>query len=122
VHLYVLQPTETGPGVKGHYDGGLIGSYQTHSSLIAGAYGLDGLPKLALMEAPITGNGVPLFTFIDYETAAEQFKTMDLAMNQWVLGPTVADSGYMANIYGNNPNDQGRDYMRGIGDVPNLGF
>jgi MYXO-CTERM domain-containing protein len=121
VHLYVLQPTVDGPGVKGHYDGGLIGSYQTHSAIIAGLYGTDGLPKLALLEAPITGNSVPLLTFIDYEPTGETFKTLDMAMNQWVLGKGKADSGLMANLYGNNPNDQGRDYMRGIGNVANPG-
>lgn len=121
VHLYVLQPTDTSPGVKGHYNEGLIGSYQTHSALVAGGYGIDGKRRFALMEAAITGNGVPLLSFIDYDPTAEKFTPMDTTTNQWVLGPTVADSGYLSNIYGNNPNDQGRDYMRGIGDVPNPG-
>jgi MYXO-CTERM domain-containing protein len=121
VHFYVLQPTDTSPGVKGHYDEGLIGSYQTHSAIVAGGYGVDGVRRLGLMEAAITGNGVPLLTFIDYEAQAEKFTAMDMTMNQWVLGATVADSGHMANIYGNNPNDQGRDYMRAIGDVANPG-
>jgi MYXO-CTERM domain-containing protein len=60
-------------------------------------------------------------SFIEYDPSGEKFTPMDTTLNQWVLGPTVADSGYLANIYGNNPNDQGRDYMRGIGDVPNPG-
>jgi MYXO-CTERM domain-containing protein len=121
VHLYALQPTEAGPGVKGHFSSASLGSYQTHSALVAGGYGIDGTRRFGLLEAAITGNGVPMMSFIDYDPIAETFAPLDPAVNEWVLGPTIADSGFLSNLYGNNPNDQGRDYMRGIGDVPNPG-
>jgi MYXO-CTERM domain-containing protein len=40
--------------------------------------------------------------------------------NQWPIG-YYGDSGHIANIYGQNPNTQGRDFLRCIGDVPNPG-
>jgi MYXO-CTERM domain-containing protein len=40
------------------------------------------------------------------------------------LWPTAfyGDSGHLANWYGRNPMRQGRDFLRCIGDVPNLGY
>ena len=41
--------------------------------------------------------------------------------DEWVVGAYNGDSGYIANKYGQNPNTQGRDFLRCIGNVPNPG-
>ena len=118
-HIYILEPTVDGPGVKAHMSG--IGVYQTHSAIVAGKYSDAGQPFVGLFEASITGSGIPAVTFLNYDSAAQQFGSVDTIKNQWVVGATPSDSGYLANIYGANPGDQGRDFLRGIGDVPNPG-
>lgn len=117
-HIYILEPSDIGPNVRAHQDG--IGVYQTHSAVFAGAYGQDGRTFLAHFEAAITGSGVPAVTFASYDSAAQKL-LIDTVKDQWVVGPTMSDSGYLANIYGANPNTQGRDFMRAISNVPNPG-
>jgi MYXO-CTERM domain-containing protein len=117
-HVYILQPNDETAGVKAHAEA--VGVYQTHSSIFAGRYGDKGDTYLGIYEAAITGSGVPAITFASYDSAAQQI-TIDAAADQWVVGPTNADSGYLANLYGANPGKQGRDFMRGIADVPNPG-
>ncbi len=49
-----------------------------------------------------------------------QFKVNESADN-WTIG-FYGDSGLIANLYGANPNNQGRDFLRCYGDVKNPGF
>ncbi len=117
-HVYILEPSDLGPNVRSHSEG--IGVYQTHSAIFSGAYGEKGEIYLGIFEAAITGSGVPAITFASYDSAAQKL-LVDPIKDQWVVGPTNADSGYLANIYGANPNTQGRDFMRAIANVPNPG-
>jgi hypothetical protein len=114
-HLYVIEPSDSGYVEKSHKVG--VGTYQTHAAVCAGAYGVDGLRHIAIMGAPNTGVGLPGIQFARYDSQTDLVadKTM-----QWAIG-YYGDSGYIANIYGQNPNQQGRDFLRCIGDVPNPG-
>lgn len=117
-HLYVLEPDDLGPNVRTVKDA--IGPYQSHASICSGGYGLDGQPRIGVFDASITGSGLATITFAKYDAAAQQLSA-DTQKDEWVVGPYNGDSGYIANLYGQNPNTQGRDFLRCIGDVPNPG-
>jgi uncharacterized protein (TIGR03382 family) len=68
--------------------------------------------------AAVTGNGQPLVQFFGYGPGGI---LADAFHNTWVAG-WYADSGKLANLYGQNPGTNGRDFLRCIGDVPNPGF
>jgi MYXO-CTERM domain-containing protein len=114
-HLFVIEPSDTGYIENAHKVG--LGSYQTHAAICAGGYGVEGKRHIAIMGAPITGVGLPGIQFALYESQTDL--VADKA-NQWPIG-YYGDSGHLANIYGQNPNTQGRDFLRCIGDVPNPG-
>jgi uncharacterized protein (TIGR03382 family) len=116
-HVYVLLPDDHGPHVQGEVQG--IGLNQVHASICTGGYGPDDQLHAAIFDASITGAGV----------AAAQMARFDVPNRSLVpvgnprsLGAYNGDSGYLANLYGQNPNRQGRDFMRCIGDVPNPGY
>jgi hypothetical protein len=125
-HLYVLSPDDAGPHVLGERAG--IGSYQAHATVCAGHFGQGSAaaPAVGVFEAPITGGGLPLLTLARFDrvTVAEDPATtmMPRVMASRVLGGERADSGYLSNLYGRNPKNQGREFLRCIGDVPNPGF
>ena len=117
-HLYMLAPNDAGPNMEASKEA--LGPYQAHASICAGRYGLEGEPRVGIFDASITGSGLATISFPKYDAAA---KTIDLdkVKDEWVVGAYNGDSGFIANIYGNNPNTQGRDFLRCIGDVPNPG-
>src|SRR5262249_14883809 len=121
-HLYVLEPSDTdGPGaagVKASVSG--VGVFQTHTAIISGKYGEKGERHVGLFEAPITGGGVPVLSFLGYDAGGQKWRPLD-ERDQWIVGPGSGDSGNLANQYGANPSTHGRDLIRGIGDVPNPG-
>ena len=116
-HDYVIEPQAESFLIKDHKT--MLGSYHTHSAICAGAYGTEGKRHFGIFGAPITGNGQPAFQLLSYEgnTGIAQDKTM----NKWVVG-WYADAGKLANLYGPNPNTQGRDFLRCLGDIPNPGY
>jgi len=114
-HLYILEPSDGGIVEKAHQKG--VGTYQTHAAICGGKYGETGERAVAVMGAPITGVGQPGFQFANYSST--QGLTVD-PTQQWVIG-YYGDSGHLANLYGANPKNQGRDFLRCIGDVPNPG-
>jgi MYXO-CTERM domain-containing protein len=114
-HLYVIEPSDSGYIENAHKVG--LGSYQTHAAICAGGYGASGKRHIAIMGAPITGVGLPGLQMASYD--AQTDLVADKA-NQWPIG-YYGDSGHIANIYGQNPHTQGRDFLRCIGDVPNPG-
>lgn len=117
--IYMLEPTEAGPNVRAI--GSDYGIHAVHGAIVAGAYSETGKTWVGVFEAPITGSALPVISFFDYDSTALKFNEIDTNKNQWVAGGTYADSGYLANIYGNNPGTQGREFMRAIGNVPNPG-
>lgn len=119
VHLYVLEPNNVDEGLKANISN--LGVYQTHTAVISGKYGEKGETFVGLFEAPITGSGVPAISFLSYDASNQKLNPLNEERDQWIVGPNVGDSGKIANLYGANPGKQGRDFMRGIGDVPNPG-
>ncbi|MEP7121825.1 MAG: MYXO-CTERM sorting domain-containing protein [Byssovorax sp.] len=114
-HLFVIEPSDSGYIEKSHKVG--LGTYQTHAAICSGGYGVDGKRNIAIMAAPITGVGLPGIQMASYDSNTDV--VADKA-NLWPIG-YYGDSGHIANIYGQNPNTQGRDFLRCIGDVPNPG-
>lgn len=119
-HVWILEPTADGPGVKAHTMGNAI--YSTHSTLLTGNYGENGENVLAIFEASPTNSGTAAISFLRYDPAALAFKPVDTQMDQWVASTRYADSGKLSNMYGANPNTQGRDFLHGIGGVKNPGY
>jgi hypothetical protein len=117
-HLLVLRPDDAGPNMEASKES--LGPYQAHASICAGRYGLDGTPRVGIFDASITGSGLATISFAHYDSAAKSL-SLDKQKDEWVVGAYNGDSGFIANIYGNNPNTQGRDFLRCLGDVPNPG-
>ena len=118
-HIYILEPNADGPNEKSHAMG--MGIHAVHTAIVTGPYSESGKPFIGLFEAAITGSAPPVISFMDYDSAAFKINEVDTSKNRWVAGATNADSGYLANIYGNNPGNQGREFMRVVGNVPNPG-
>jgi MYXO-CTERM domain-containing protein len=117
--IYTLLPDDEGAHIQTDATVDGIGVNQVHATACSGKYGPQGAWHVAVFDASITGSGVAAVALARYDIAQGQL--VRLARNQ-ILGGYNADSGYLANLYGQNPNDQGRDYLRCIGDVPNPGF
>ena len=115
--IYVLEPDDTGPNIRNNISD--IGMNQVHATLCAGHFGENNEPHLAVFDASITGSGFAAAHFAKFDPIANNLSPVD---TDRVLGGYNGDSGYLANIDGQNPNDQGRDFMRCMGDLPNPGF
>jgi len=94
------------------------GHYQAHAAMCTGAHGPDGVQAGILVEASISNSGPGVLTPIYYNDA-DNLQTEGSAK---VTSPYTADSGELANLYGNNPNTQGRDFVSCVGDIPNPGY
>lgn len=115
-YLYMIQPSDAGIGFQQKLDA--VGEYQAHSSLCSGAYGVDGKPTMAVFDASITGSGLAQMQMIQYDPTTKAF----LPIEKRAASSENGDSGYLANIYGQNPHQQGRDFLKCMGDVPNPGY
>ncbi|MBM4358389.1 MAG: hypothetical protein FJ096_09800 [Deltaproteobacteria bacterium] len=97
-----------------------VGLNEAHTGLCSGGFGTEGQRYAVAYNAPITGAGQPGAQLVGYDPVTKNV-SVDRQRDYFTVG-YAGDSGYLANIYGQNPNDQGRDYLRCIGDVPNPGF
>lgn len=116
-HLLVVQASPESLLIN-HQERDLQFSWQTHSSLCTGRYGVDGDMHMAVMGAPVTGVGQPKMNMVKY--SSETGITVD-PNAEWITAQ-YGDSGYLANMNGANPGNQGRDFLHCIGDVPNPGY
>jgi MYXO-CTERM domain-containing protein len=115
----VVTVDDNGMQIKGKREG--VGLNQSHSGLCSGQFGVDGGSLAAVVyDAPITGAGQPGAQIVRYDAVSKKIE-YDPQKEYYSVG-FVADSGHLANVYGQNPNVQGRDFMRCIGDIPNPGF
>jgi MYXO-CTERM domain-containing protein len=114
--LWVLEASDTG-FVRLAESDDLDISWQTHASICTGAYGVDGEKHIGVVGAPVTGAGQPTMQMVQYLDN----KLLVDKRNEFITAP-AGDSGHLANIYGANPNNQGRDFMFCAGDIPNPGF
>jgi hypothetical protein len=113
--LITMQPDEIGPNVRSVISS--LGSYQAHAGLCSGSYGTDATMHAAIFEAPISGTSIPMATLARFDPSQGLYMG-----KSEVVAYRLADSGYIANQYGANPNNQGRDFLKCIGDVPNPSF
>jgi MYXO-CTERM domain-containing protein len=66
------------------------------------------------------GNGLGMATPV---VGASTTGSMSMQiMEQRAVNSENGDSGYISNIYGRNPNNQGRDFLRCIANVANPGY
>ena len=117
--LYTLLPDDDGAHIQTDATVDGIGVNQVHATACSGQYGPVGNWHIAVFDASITGSGLASVALARFDIPTQRLER--LPTNQ-ILGGQLADGGYLANIYGQNPNNQGRDFMRCIGDVPNPGF
>ena len=115
--LLVVQASKTALIIS-HQEKDLAFSWQTHSSLCTGRYGAEGDIHMAVMGAPVTGVGQPKMNMVKYD--ASSGITIDKNA-EWITAQ-YGDSGYLSNMNGANPGNQGRDFLYCIGDVPNPGY
>jgi hypothetical protein len=118
VRLYVVQVSDTGLQIKAVKMG--AGNYSTHVGLCDGQYGQGNgsdYNHAMLFEASITGVGAPNTVPFAWDANLKQIKQRP----SWAVSPS-ADGGYLPNLYGANPNDQGREFMRCLGDIPNPAY
>lgn len=115
--MYTLLPDTAGPHTQNIFES--IGANQVHATTCTGKFGAEGKLHAAVFDASITGSGFAQVQFAKFDILGSTLATVG---NAQVLGAYPGDSGYLANLYGNNPNTQGRDFMRCIGDIPNPGF
>jgi MYXO-CTERM domain-containing protein len=123
VYFNVVTATDNGMQIKSQKTN--IGPYQTHPGLCSGRFGTVGAGEeapmhAALLQAPITGAGQPALQYVQYDAVSKNI-LVDTNYKYWTVG-WYADAGYLANIYGQNPNDQGRDYLRCMGNIPNPAY
>lgn len=115
-HLYTLAPDDLGAHMESEVDS--VGPYQAHATICAGRWGQEATPIVGLFDASITGGGLAVLTAAKWDAAAMKLAAFD----DHVAGAHNGDSGYIANIYGQNPGNQGRDFLRCLGDVANPGY
>lgn len=115
--IAALEVDDTGPSIRSTAEG--VGLNQVHGTICAGAYGTDGALHSAVFDASITGTGPAAIQMIRFNV---QNRSIDKVGRTLSVGAYNGDGGYLANLYGNNPNTQGREFMRCIGDVPNPGY
>jgi MYXO-CTERM domain-containing protein len=117
-HLYMLERNGDNIIRAGEITG--AAAHQTHAGLCAGNYGEQGAPAVAVFSAAPTGIGRAAMVMLNYEEATKSFK-YDPKGDLWPVA-WYGDSGHLSNWYGRNPMNQGRDFLRCIGGVPNPGY
>jgi len=118
--IWIVEPTDDTLGIRAHHEF-MDAIYHTHATLITGMVGDTGETALGVYEAPPTPSGNAVVSFLKYDPASLSFH-MDAYTDQWIVSPLAADSGLLSNLYGGNPTTQGRNFLHGVGDVPNPGF
>ena len=120
-HLSIASPTDTGlnlvsatPVASG------LGSYQSHSAMCTTQFGTNPQPAVVVMDTPFDDNGVAMLQFATL-TGTGAAMTMTPGVKK-VASSDPSSGGLLANLYGQNPNNQGRDFMNCIGDVANPGY
>ena len=96
------------------------GHYQAHGAMCSSSHGPDGVQAGIIVESSITNSGPAVVTPMYYGSGEAAQKVVEGPTK--VGTPWTGDSGELANLYGNNPNTQGRDFVECIGSVPNPGF
>jgi MYXO-CTERM domain-containing protein len=97
-----------------------VGVHQSHATICGGQYGEGGKPAIAAIGAAKAGVGRGHAAMVTFDPGTQSFaynEKEDLWPATW-----YSDSGKLANLYGRNPMEQGRDFMSCIGGVKNPGY
>jgi MYXO-CTERM domain-containing protein len=118
-HMFLASPTDTalnvGPMASGY------GSYQSHSAMCTTSFGAGTpQPTAVVMDTPRDDNGVAMLHFIGFNGTTQMAAMMPGIKK--VASAEASSGGLLSNLYGQNPNNQGRDFMNCIGDVANPGY
>jgi MYXO-CTERM domain-containing protein len=104
-------------------DGALPTMDPTHAGICGGQFGIDEAGgtdwRAILIGGSINGNPNTLSTA---QTVAWNYDQRRAMPDRSYGLPGAIDSGWLSNIYGQNPNNQGRNFISCIGDVPNPGY
>lgn len=94
--------------------------HQTHSAICTGMQGEQSAPTIGVISASPTGIGRSALRYVHFDPAAKKL-AFDATNDTW---PTAwyGDSGHLSNWYGENPMNQGRDFVRCVGNVKNPGY
>jgi MYXO-CTERM domain-containing protein len=122
-YLNVVNVTDAGMQIKTLERN--VGMHQVHSGMCAARFGAVASGETAPMhavisEGPVTGAGQPAVMFVEYDAVAKNL-VVDMNYKFYTSG-WYADSGYLQNIYGQNPNTQGREFFRCAGNIPNPAY
>lgn len=92
--------------------------FQTHATLCSGYHGAPDAANrsLALVSGSPTGAGQGQMHYYNFGTELTLSKVEERVISEY------SDSGHQSNIYGANPNNQGRNFFHCIGDIPNPGY
>lgn len=115
-HLVTYKVTDTSFTKMGFVNG--AGVYPTHSSICSGTYGMNGDTYVGIIGLSPIDLGQPSMQFVSAKSGA---LAVDAKADRWTVG-FYGDSGLLSNLYGANPNTQGRDYPICYGNVKNPGF
>ena len=120
-HLMIASPTDTGLNLTSTTPvASDLGSYQSHSAMCTTQFGTNPQPAVVVMDTPFDDNGVAMLQFVT-ATGTGAAMTMTPGVKK-VASSDPSSGGLLANLYGQNPNNQGRDFMNCIGDVANPGY
>jgi MYXO-CTERM domain-containing protein len=94
-------------------------SDSSHPGFCGSSFGEDGAARAIMLQGSIVGSttGVGRAGVINYDAA-----TNKLVLEQEFVYSDSADSAWISKFYGQNPNNQGRNYMHCLGSVPNPGY
>jgi hypothetical protein len=119
LHYVTMNPGTGAFAIKATLDDAAV--QPTHAAICGGKFGVDGKPTIAVVSAPPTGIGRGHMLMVHFDGSQAQPFKYEKAIDAWPINYN-ADSGFLANAYGDNPYQQGRDFLRCIGDVPNPGY
>ncbi len=93
--------------------------FQTHAALCTGADGaVEATDRsIAVVTGSPSGAGQGQMSIFDFGTE----KKLGLARRKATISD-YSDSGMQSNIFGANPNNQGRNFFNCVGEVPNPGY
>jgi len=92
----------------------------SHPGLIATPWGPNGDPRVLLLQGSIVGSytGTGRASVLKFDKSAQA-----VSMESEFVYADSEDTGWISNIYGPNPNTQGRNFLRAISfDNPNYGL
>jgi hypothetical protein len=121
--LYVYEVTPDNTLVLKASQEKLETTFQTHSAICSGQYGVldaagDVDTFISVVSASPTGVGQAMMQMMRW--SAEEGFVVD-PKDKWIIAE-YGDAGFESNMYGDNPGNQGRNFLTCLGSVANPGY